>query len=465
VDPEGTAVDIGLSRITVDAPHRRLDVAVPDRAPVAELLPELLRLAGAPVPSTEPRGWILRRPGGEALVPSRALRDQGVRDGEVLYLVPVGLRWPDPGYDDPAAALAAAARGPVWSEAATRAVALAAAAVLLSGGLAVVLVRPDAVGPAVPAAVAAVLLAAAARATRSGRDGRAGVLCGWAAMPYAFAAAAAWAPATPVAAGAAALLLSALAGWAATRHPAPGPPSPAGGEGPSPAAPPDGRAGYVAGVTVAALGGPAALAADAWDAAGAAAVLACVLVCGFAVLPRAVVRLAGLPAPPVADAVVPADAGRRPGADRAAHADRMLAGALAGWCVLAVGCAVVLVELGGAAGLALAGLTAAALLLRARHFAAVRHRLVLAVGGTVAALVPAVGLVAALPPGVLAAVVGVAAGAALAAVTAGAVGGHPLVPRLAAVADQVAVVGAVPLAAGVLGLYGRAAELMAAVGG
>ena len=75
------------------------------------------------------------------------------------------------------------------------------------------------------------------------------------------------------------------------------------------------------------------------------------------------------------------------------------------------------------------------------------------------------GGVPAIACGVLAAVVGVAAGAALAAVTAGAVGGHPLVPRLAAVADQVAVVGAVPLAAGVLGLYGRAAELMAAVGG
>src|SRR5690606_31266099 len=139
VDRRAGVVDIGLSRITVDTPYRRLDVAVPDRAPVAELLPELLRLAGTPAPSAEPRGWVLRRAGGEALAPSRMLRDQGVRDGEVLYLVPVGLRWPEPGYDDPAVALAAAARGPVWTPAGTRATALATAAVLLAGGLAVVL--------------------------------------------------------------------------------------------------------------------------------------------------------------------------------------------------------------------------------------------------------------------------------------------------------------------------------------
>src|SRR5690606_6011995 len=217
VDRRAGVVDIGLSRITVDTPHRRLDVAVPDRAPVAELLPELLRLAGAPAPSAEPRGWVLRRTGGEQLVPSRALRDQGVRDGEVLYLVPVGLRWPEPGYDDPAVALAAAAaRGPVWNATATRAVALATAAVLLAAGLAVALARPDAVGPAVPAAVAAGLLAAAAWAARSGRDGHAGVLFGWAAMPYASAAAAAWSPANPVVAGTGALLVAALAGWGAT---------------------------------------------------------------------------------------------------------------------------------------------------------------------------------------------------------------------------------------------------------
>ncbi|HLV59318.1 MAG TPA: type VII secretion integral membrane protein EccD [Natronosporangium sp.] len=455
-------MDIGLSRITVDTPHRRLDVAVPDRAPVAELLPELLRLAGAPVPSAEPRGWVLRRAAGEELVPSRALRDQGVRDGEVLYLVPVGLRWPEPGYDDPAAALAAAARGPVWNAGATRAVALATAAVLLTGGLAVVLARPDAVGAAAPAAVAAGLLAAAAWAARSGRDGRAGVLFGWAAMPYASAAAAAWSPANPVVAGTGALLVAALAGWVATARPVP---VRAPGKGSPPVSSCDGRAGYAAGATVAVLGGPAALAAGAWGAAGAAAVLACVLVCGFAALPLAVLRLAGLPPPPVADAALPGHAGRLPGADRVARADQMLAGALAAWCVLAVGCAVALVNRGGTAGLALAGLTATALLLRARHFAAVRHRLVMVVGGTATAVVAAVGLVAALPPGALAAVVAVAAGAALAVVGAGAIEDGPLTTRLAAAADQVAVVGAVPLAAGVLGLYGRAAELMAAVGG
>src|SRR5437773_573806 len=37
----------GLARVTVNAPRRRLAVALPEQAPVAELLPELLRHAGA----------------------------------------------------------------------------------------------------------------------------------------------------------------------------------------------------------------------------------------------------------------------------------------------------------------------------------------------------------------------------------------------------------------------------------
>ena len=36
----------GLARITVRAPRRRLDLAVPDQVPLAEILPEVLRRAG-----------------------------------------------------------------------------------------------------------------------------------------------------------------------------------------------------------------------------------------------------------------------------------------------------------------------------------------------------------------------------------------------------------------------------------
>ena len=36
----------GLARVTINAPQRRVDVALPEHVPLAELLPEVLRHAG-----------------------------------------------------------------------------------------------------------------------------------------------------------------------------------------------------------------------------------------------------------------------------------------------------------------------------------------------------------------------------------------------------------------------------------
>ena len=36
----------GLARVTISAPQRRVDVALPEQVPLAELLPEVLRHAG-----------------------------------------------------------------------------------------------------------------------------------------------------------------------------------------------------------------------------------------------------------------------------------------------------------------------------------------------------------------------------------------------------------------------------------
>src|SRR6185436_10154387 len=93
----------GLARITIRAPRRRLDLAVPDQVPLAEILPEVLRRAGEAT-RTElepgPGGWTLRRADGAALGGATALAHQGVRDGDVLYLVPRSVTWPEPDYDD-----------------------------------------------------------------------------------------------------------------------------------------------------------------------------------------------------------------------------------------------------------------------------------------------------------------------------------------------------------------------------
>src|SRR3954468_11485462 len=37
---------LGLARVTVNTPHRRVDVALPEQIAIAELLPELLQHAG-----------------------------------------------------------------------------------------------------------------------------------------------------------------------------------------------------------------------------------------------------------------------------------------------------------------------------------------------------------------------------------------------------------------------------------
>ena len=54
---------LGLARVTVAAPRRRIDVALPDNALVVELLPHLLRHAGEDLAESAEQqdGWTLRR--------------------------------------------------------------------------------------------------------------------------------------------------------------------------------------------------------------------------------------------------------------------------------------------------------------------------------------------------------------------------------------------------------------------
>src|SRR3954469_3811605 len=83
----------GHCRGTVGAPPRRVDVALPADVPLAELLPELLRLIGEPVPTSAVgaaalNGYVLTGADGTALDTSAALAEQGVLDGGVLRLRP-----------------------------------------------------------------------------------------------------------------------------------------------------------------------------------------------------------------------------------------------------------------------------------------------------------------------------------------------------------------------------------------
>ena len=121
----------GLARVTISAPQRRVDVALPEHVPLAELLPEVLRHAGEGLADDGERhgGWVLRRTDGTALSGGQGLQAQGVRDGEVLHLVPARAQWPELEYDDVVEAIAEGARrrGAGWTGAHTRVAAIVAA--------------------------------------------------------------------------------------------------------------------------------------------------------------------------------------------------------------------------------------------------------------------------------------------------------------------------------------------------
>ncbi|WP_051054256.1 type VII secretion integral membrane protein EccD [Frankia sp. QA3] len=127
-----------MTRVTVEAPGSRIDVALPDAVAVAFLLPDLLRRAGAHLADDGERhgGWVLHRATGQRVRTQESLGAQEVRDGEVLYLVPGRTDWPEPEYDDIVDVVVAGARqaGAAWDASATRRCAFAAATVAAALG-------------------------------------------------------------------------------------------------------------------------------------------------------------------------------------------------------------------------------------------------------------------------------------------------------------------------------------------
>jgi ESX secretion system protein EccD len=184
---------LSLARVTVAAPNRRMDVALPDTMLVAELLPHLLRHAGDDLTDTAARqgGWVLRRASGALLEPTRNLAAQGIRDGELLHLVPGREDWPELAYDDVVEVIAAGARrvGRSWGQAATRRCGLAVSSVVLALGLVILpLAGPPWPAPGfVALALAAVLAIVGILLSRAFSDARAGAAVAASGLPYAFA--------------------------------------------------------------------------------------------------------------------------------------------------------------------------------------------------------------------------------------------------------------------------------------
>ncbi|MGW3633514.1 type VII secretion integral membrane protein EccD [Streptomyces sp. NPDC005122] len=73
--------------MTIVGTRRRVDLAVPAGAAIAEYMPTLLRLAGqVEADSTFPPVWSLALPGARPLPPETSLRDAGIVDGSTLHL-------------------------------------------------------------------------------------------------------------------------------------------------------------------------------------------------------------------------------------------------------------------------------------------------------------------------------------------------------------------------------------------
>jgi type VII secretion integral membrane protein EccD len=187
---------VRLVRLTVAAPNRRMDLALPENAVVAEVIPGLLTRAGEDLADAGVGhgGWVLRRFDGAALEHARTLGAYRLRDGEILRLAPRRVEWPELEYDDLVHAIAEGARRRArWGSRYTRLAGLGFGAVaMLLGLVAVTAAGPDwaapsrwALGQAVLLVVAGIVLA------RVLGDGTAGALAGLLALPYAFVAGAA----------------------------------------------------------------------------------------------------------------------------------------------------------------------------------------------------------------------------------------------------------------------------------
>ncbi|MER6915459.1 type VII secretion integral membrane protein EccD [Streptomyces sp. NPDC000594] len=123
----------GFCRVTVVAPDGRVDVALPEDIPVADLYPEILRLSGqSPTPGA-PVGYHLVRRDGTVLDSARSLGTQRILDGELLSLRPFAESLPPAVFDDVTDAVATAVvrDRSLWSDALMRGAGLLAGSVLL----------------------------------------------------------------------------------------------------------------------------------------------------------------------------------------------------------------------------------------------------------------------------------------------------------------------------------------------
>ncbi|MGW1494622.1 type VII secretion integral membrane protein EccD [Streptomyces sp. NPDC002402] len=123
----------GFCRVTVVAPDGRVDVALPEDIPVADLYPEILRLSGQSPAEGAPVGYHLVRRDGTVLDGARSLVAQRILDGELLSLRPFAESLPPAVFDDVSDAVASAVARDrtLWNDSLMRGAGLFGGSVLL----------------------------------------------------------------------------------------------------------------------------------------------------------------------------------------------------------------------------------------------------------------------------------------------------------------------------------------------
>ncbi|MGL5857223.1 MAG: type VII secretion integral membrane protein EccD [Angustibacter sp.] len=354
-------------RVTIVAPHTRVDLALPLQATVAEVVLQAVDLVGAEDGASggAAGGWLLGRLDGMPLEPGRSIAASDIGDGDVLYLTPRSARLPPALFDDVVDAIAVAGiRGDRWTSITTRRTSLAFAGCAAALGVLPLALAGSPWGFSIITAVviAVLLLLTAGGLSRAGGDSVAGALAGISAVPYG-----AWGAARAVdlrgdvwpgnagsmaVAGATTVLLCVLAVVLVGDH------LPLFG------------AGAIGGLAAAAAGTGTVI----WEArtASVAAVAAVAAMMTLPALPMLSVRLARLPLPTVP---VDMDEFRRDEVptsgedmmDRAHAGDVVLRALLGAVCGVVVVCTLVLLHQGGRWPTWLAIALSAALVLRSRQ--------------------------------------------------------------------------------------------------
>ncbi|MBU6534594.1 type VII secretion integral membrane protein EccD [Streptomyces sp. NPDC057245] len=180
----------GLCRMTVRAPSKSIDLAVPSDVPVADLLPAVAGYGGEDLEESgiDHGGWVLQRLGAEPMDEERTLDSYDLRDGETLYLRPRIEALPELRLDDLVDGISTTMndRPYGWTPEASRRLLRGVALAALAGGLLVLSLPGGSAWLRVvcAAVVGLLLVAGAASASRAVGDAGAGAVLGAMVAPY-----------------------------------------------------------------------------------------------------------------------------------------------------------------------------------------------------------------------------------------------------------------------------------------